>query len=289
MAGVQRNLDNVTRTAAKTRQAVSGLGAAMRMPGLGRAGAFGGFASGAAGALGIGALGGGVAGIAGTAGFLLINTIVSDIAKKEQLRIAHNAKIAEQVERQAAAFQAQVDARAELAVSAQRIVDATLEPGGEKARAERERLLGQINTLDAEAAKLRRSLTLAIGLRTYFGNRDDPDFDVEGFQARLDRIAQAREVLTNGVSDAGRGTSSILRGTLDSIEPRENPLARALREGAAAQREAAESAKRSQETQKDLAEALEGWTREMQRDFGNLATSVGKIGNQVDYFARKRH
>jgi hypothetical protein len=286
MANVQRRTEQTTAVLQKSRQAFGALGGAMRMPGLGRAGAFGGAASGVAGALGLGALGGGVAGLASTAGFSLVSTIIEDVRRREERRLEINKQIAELAERQADAYKEAQEAYAKQVLDAQRLVQGALDPGGTKARDRQQSILEQINGVNAEivrrAALVRDQEALQF---TPFG-RDDKL--LEEMRANLAESKAALEALVaqfNGVGGNGLGRRLAAAGVQGDFVP--------LFSGSSPQSELSkQSADGAEATAKKLADVIERavdeFKRENQRQTDQLATTVNRISSQITQLTYRR-
>lgn len=273
MANAQRRLEQTTAVVTKSRAAFSGLGSAMRMPGLGRGAALGGAASGVAGALGLGALGGGVAGLAVVGGYVAVDKILERIKANEERRAQIQAQITDDLKAQNEALEEQ----SRKIVDANAIISGAL--GGPRGASS-----DQLEKLNAIAAEIRRLQTFRD--RVAFNPMGlDYGTNVQEIDEGIQRAREAERRLmneANGISTNGLGSrlSGVLaqdrdRGSAADVFNAISNAQRAAREAAAQRAEADDL------TARTIREAVAEWKRENQKASDLLATTVGRISSQI--------
>lgn len=273
MANAQRRLEQTTAVVTKSRAAFSGLGSAMRMPGLGRGAALGGAASGVAGALGLGALGGGVAGLAVVGGYVAVDKILERIKANEERRAQIQAQITDDLKAQNEALEEQ----SRKIVNANEIIAGAL--GGPRGASSDQ--LEKLNALGTEIRRLQefrnRVAFNPMGL-DYGTNVQEIDESIKRAREAERRIMnEVNGTSTNGLGDRlsgilaqdrDRGSAADVFNSLASAQ-------RAARDAAALQAEADE------ETARAIRDAVADWKRENQKASDLLATTVGRISSQI--------
>jgi len=286
MANATRRTEQFTTATQRMRTSVAAAGAAFKAPGLGRGAAFGGAASGVAGALGIGSLAGGVAGIAATGAFLLIDGLVT---RERQLAEAAKATRQAMLDRNEA-----IRAGLIAAVSIYERAENALEtnPAQRRVNAIRENAQSQRAPLEARLEELRTQIAdrnTSVFDRALLNEEKQRNIETQYEIDQREKRALEQERQRN----AARGLAFMAGQGIEGIRGVFEPIVRSISNDVQARIQANDNlikiAERQEERDKALIESLLGFTREMQRDFGNLSSSVGRIGNQVDYFARKRH
>jgi hypothetical protein len=278
MANVQRRTEQTTAVLQKSRAAFSGLGSAMRLPGLGRSGALGGAASGIAGALGLGALGGGVVGLASTGAFMLVDGLIQRNERLKELaaeRLETERKIHE-------TLLEQMRATAQSVVDAQKVIDDAL---GRPAQQDSTERLNRISTLEAELA--RRLSTVRSGItegRTWyqFESRRQQEFVQEARDALAAEIQRQRDAMVppqaNGLGGRLRGVGVEAFFPLFSSTPQDQ-LSKQSADGAAAL---------AKELGDVLERAVDVWKRENQRTSDQQATVINRISSQITQLTFRR-
>lgn len=286
MANVQRRTEQTTAVLQKSRQAFSGLGAAMRMPRLARGAALGGAASGVASALGIGALSGGAVGIAATGTFLVVDGLIQRSRRLNELateRRQIELDIAKAQREQTEAAQALANTiRAEFSGS-----------GSETAN----RLA--MDQKNAERIQLLQSEIAAL----YAGRAGASGFEWQQTERRIQELRNAisqQQTVRFGERPGYPGARALAERRLEGWTQGIPELARRaglpgldqfrvvfdkVSEGVQAQVRGASAVEAMQQASREsmavVRQYLDEWKRENQRSSDMLATTVGRISSQI--------